>query len=337
MSFILPTKSYIHTLSGLLLVLAPACALRQGDDGVDAYREAVPDRAAVRLSGPEDDNAAEARAGSSLASEEAGTTEGAWARYYAFTRHVRDGVNGTTAVVLGVVWAIVHTPPASVGEERAVWGPYTDDLEPATYRLVVERVGEAEYDYRLEGRPRASTDDAEFRAVLEGKGYDKRHASHGDGYFTLNLDVARSLDPVKNPEGGSLRIDHDLPSQLDADGRALPRLIRADMTRGDTWWSVESEQSAQGGSLFVSAHDDLDPSKQTAREQIEIASRWLSSGAGRADVTLTEGDIPDELGAVTAVECWGTDFRRAYYEDSMSWEPSEGDASACAFDAPAER
>lgn len=330
MSFIDTTKSHIRAFSGLLVLLAPACALRQGDDGAESYREAVPDHAAVRLSGPEDEPAGEAVAGSSLASEHAGSTEGSWARYYAFTRHVRDGVNGTAAVVLGLVWYIVHTPPTRVAEDEAVWGPYTEDLEPATYRLVVARVGQGEYDYRLEGRPKSSGDESEFRAVLEGRGFDKRHPKHGDGYFSLNLDVARALDPVKHPDGGILRIDHDVPAVRD--GAWLPRLIQADLTRGESWWSVESEQTEQGGSLSVSAHDDLDPLKQTAPEEVEIVSRWLPSGAGRADVTVAEGDVPAEVGVVTAVECWGSDFRRSYYQDSVAWEPTEGDASSCVFE-----
>jgi hypothetical protein len=45
------------------------------------------------------------------------------------------------------------------------------------------------------------------------------------------------------------------------------------------------------------------------------------------------GDIPQSLGVVTAVECWGSDFMRVYYTDSINYEPTEGAAGACAFSA----
>jgi len=49
---------------------------------------------------------------------------------------------------------------------------------------------------------------------------------------------------------------------------------------------------------------------------------------------ISGGDIPATPGAVSAVECWGADFVRNYYIDSIGFEPSEGEASACVYDAP---
>ena len=53
------------------------------------------------------------------------------------------------------------------------------------------------------------------------------------------------------------------------------------------------------------------------------------AGAGRADITLTGGDLPFEK--VSAVECWGSDFFQVYYEDSVGYASKEGDVSACAY------
>jgi hypothetical protein len=37
---------------------------------------------------------------------------------------------------------------------------------------------------------------------------------------------------------------------------------------------------------------------------------------------------------VTAVECWDSDFYSVYYTDSINWQATEGEASACAYAEP---
>ena len=79
---------------------------------------------------------------------------------------------------------------------------------------------------------------------------------------------------------------------------------------------------------------DAKGSATTAFEDIAIVSRWQPDGAGRADVALEGGDVPAELGTVSAVECWGTDFARVYYADSVEFAPAEGDPTACVLGDP---
>ena len=40
---------------------------------------------------------------------------------------------------------------------------------------------------------------------------------------------------------------------------------------------------------------------------------------------------PAETRQVSATECWGEDFTRVYYADSIELAPTEGDASLCAY------
>jgi hypothetical protein len=306
------------------------CAI-ETSDGAE-FREAVPKSEAVRVAGPEDSSASSAPGGS-LQSESAPWAGGPWAEYYAFTRHVRDGINQVTVRVLGAVWFVVHTEPTEIGAQRATWGPWTDDLSPATYRFVVVREDDGAYHYSLQGRPRASTDGA-FENVLDGIGYGKADARHGQGWFTIDVSKANQLDPQKNPEEGQFRIDHQLPNNIDEQVGALPRTITARAAEAEVWWTATSHQTAQGGTLLVEAHADLDQSKATLLEDIAIASQWQSNGSGRADITLSGGDIPSGIGVVTAVECWGTDFMRSYYSDSVQYRPTEGVPTACAFQEP---
>lgn len=326
-----------HTGVSLILsslILASGCVLENEDD-VDEFREAVPAASSVRLTGPDESSAGSGERSSGLQSTGDSASIGEYAKYYAFTRHVRGAVNAVTAHVLGSVWFIVHTKPTEVHDAEAIWGPGTDDLSPVTYRFRVIRVAQDTYEYVLEGRPRASQSDADFVPVLQGEGYGRAHPKHGDGFFTVDMDAAHALDPIGSPDRGTLRVDHDLPAALSSDlSQSVPRDIRAVVENDAGSYSIETHQEAAGGSLRVEAHGDLDEANATLPEDVTVESQWLASGAGRSDITIAGGDIPVSVGSVTAVECWGTDFKRAYYDDSIDWEPTQGDASACVLAAP---
>lgn len=344
-----PTFTLRSFAAGLLATVATGslsgCMLDSQDDG-EEYREAVPLREAVVVAGPETDAARDTSAASvrtapgsqTLAAGPRARTP--YAKWYGFTRAVRGGVNLVTASVLGSVWAIVHTDPSAIKDGEATWGPYTDALEPVTYRFRVTRVAQAEYDYVLEGRPKASTSDGDYRAVLDGHGYGKRHAQHGEGEFTIDLGVAHDLDPLAHEnDSGTVHVVHHLPRDVGDGSGALPRRIVAEVTPDPSVnpesFTVTSSASLDGtGSLHVDAHADVDDTKSTQLEDIAIDSRWRADGAGRADGAITGGDIPTDPGIVTAVECWGADFTRSYYADSIDFSPSEGEASACVYDAP---
>jgi len=325
------------------LALAPGCMLERQDDG-EEFREAVPTREAVLLAGPEADPADGPSAASAQSTRGtlAAAPRGAerYAKWYGFTRVVRGGVNLVTATVLGSAWAIVHSQPSSVQDGEATWGPYSDALEPVTYRFRVTRVDRAEYDYVLEGRPKASRSDADYLTVLRGHGYGKLHAQRGEGDFTIDLDAARALDPFahQNDSGTVHIVQHLPPDFADREG-AGPRRIVAEVTPDPAVnpesFTVTSEASLDGtGSLHVTASADVDEAPSTQLEDIVIDSRWRAGGAGRADIVIAGGDIPADPGRVSAVECWGEDFARSYYADSLELEPSEGDAAACVYDAP---
>ncbi len=328
----------------LVLAVLPGCMLEKQDDG-DEYREAVPLREAMVVAGPE--TAAGDTSTASIAERRGALQAGPaarsqYARWYGFTRGVTTGVNVVTGVVLASVWAIVHTEPSTIENGEAIWGPYTESLKPVTYRFRVTRVADASYDYVLEGRPKSSSSDGDYRAVLTGHGYGKRHEQHGEGEFSIDLDTARELDPFEHEDdSGSVRVVHHLPRDLTSGGDALPRTIVAQVKPNPAVspesFTVTSEAAADGtGTLHVDAEGDVDDADATKSklEDIVVDSRWRADGAGRSDIAIAGGDVPADPGVVTAVECWGADFARSYYSDSVGIEPSEGEASACVYDAP---
>ena len=313
--------------------LLPGCTLEKKDDAGE-FRDAVPEAETVALSGPDGSGSTSTAAAGPSRRTLASGSAAPYAKWYGFTRDMRGGVNQVTADVLGGVWLIIHTPASTVTAASATWGPWSDALDPASYRFRVERIAVDEYDYALEGRPKASTSDSDFQAVLSGHGYGKPHALHGQGTFTIDLDVAKALDPYGHQDdSGTVKIVHALPHDFSENLTALPRTITATVDpAGDAHYTVESVAALDHtGSIHVDAHVDISETKDTKLEDVVVNSRWAASGAGRADIDFAGGDLPAAIPMVDAVECWGTDFMQSYYKDSVGFEPAAGDASACVY------
>ena len=325
----LKARSFSFVVVPGLVSFAVGCGPEETGEA-DAFRAALPLVESVKVDGPETTV--------SSGSETTVDTDvnAPYATYYKFTRKVRDDVNAVTTAVLGSVWFVAHTRPTRVTVDEAVWGPYTDSLEPATYRFRIQKETDGAYRYTYEGRPKESTSDTDYQVVVEGVGYGQSDARHGDGYFTIDLDVARFLDPVKNEDdSGTIRIEHDLPVTVTSEVHALPRHIEVDAQRSDTdeAYAVTSDAFEDNtGALVVEAVADLDPTGLTKSESVKVLSQWNAQGEGRSDVSFTGGDVPAVVDPVTAVECWNSSFKRSYYHDSAGSEADYGQVAACAYD-----
>ncbi len=323
-----------HIALFTLAVAMGACTLQKVDDAAD-YREALPVTESVSVSGPGasgEGSSTKAFAGHTGLLDTSGSGAPAVAEWYAFTRNVRDGVNVVTRDVLMGVWAIARTPPRQVGVDFAEWGPFTDALDPVAWRLHIDRLPDATFAYRLDGRPRASQAEGDYRAVLRGTGYGRTDARHGDGSFSIDLDAAKALDPVKHPnDSGKLTITHDLPADIAQNLAALPRTIQAQIDpSGEAWVTIKSVSNVDGtGSLEVNAHTDVDASNATLLEDVSVESRYHADGAGRADLVISGGNLPASIPLVSGSECWNTSFVRVYYSDSQNFKPTYGDPTAC--------
>lgn len=315
----------VWTTLGALALTSVGC-IAENDDA-DKFREAIPESGDVAIAVP--------RGGSTTTTKSLGTKGGGattYARYYQFSRDMADGLDWSTAQILGLVWLIVHQPPTKVEPKRAVWGPGGDALDPINWRFVAIEVADREYDYRLEGRPRASTNDADFKAILTGHGFGKSHPNHRLGTFALDNDVKNALDPARAKDTGSVKVDYDLrtfPTSIHAYAQGA-----ADKAKG--WFDVTLTRNGTGsGNLDIKALGDIEDEgkKDGVLEDVVLFSQWAKTGAGRADVRITGGSLPTTITQVDASECWSTSFSRVYYVDSISAEPSAGDPSSCAFAA----
>ena len=322
------SSQFALALGATALLLGQGCTLEGGGPDVSEYQDVMPEPEHVKVAGPE--TIAPSGTSSTKADGEAPSQN--YAHWYQFTREIREELNKVTSRVVGSVNFVVHTKVTTVGEGFAEWGPFTLPKDTVTWRLHIQRAGGAKYSYRLDGRPKAATTEAAFLTVLSGSAYAVGDARHGDGEFTIDIDAARTLEPARyETQSGKAIFGHGLGS----DGQ---RLVSVDYDPGDqSFITLTSQANADGtGQFDVSGLADTDAFGSvsvSALEDVALSSRWRSDGAGRADIVLAAGDFAPVGGSLTIAECWGADFGRVYYSDSLGVEPTAGDATACAMPA----
>jgi hypothetical protein len=295
------------------------CVVASTDDG-EKFRDPLPVASEMSLSVPRSSDAT-TRSGLAVGPSDAAP---AYAKFYQFTRDVTDGVDFVTGVVLGSIWIVVHTPPTSIDDHQATWGPGNGDaLSPVVWRLRVTELEQGVFDYELDGRPKASTSESDYLAVLKGRGYGRGHAEHKNGWFTIDNDAARTLDPARSHDHGTTKITHEL--------RDWPHTIAVELrpTPAADWLDIGVTHNSNGsGEVDVNGLTDVNDPKDGTLEDVVVHSRWATTGAGRADVQISGGSAPT---LVKASECWSTAFTRSYYTDSAGIEPTAGDPASCVF------
>ena len=245
---------------------------------------------------------------------------GETARWYVATRDITRTLNGGTAFVLALVHTVVQFPPTTTDGATAVWGPHHDALDPAEWRLTVTELADGTYDWKLEGHSRTEAS-APWETLIDGN-------ANGDrtGSFHLDFDAAERVNPRENDGRGQLDVTYDIPNRaldIGADG-----VEDRDGTPTAVHYDYAYDEAADGaGDMVFQIFADTDDAGALP-EEATIRSRWQKTGAGRADLRLRSGDLP---AAITASECWDRSFLRVFYTDSARWQPTEGDAAACAF------
>lgn len=312
------------TLTAALLTSLALAACGGVEDGSDEFREAVPSRSQLSMDVP-------APATSSENGKKSSALLGAQADLYKLTYDVSRDVNETIWVGLHIVDGIVKHPPTKVGPESAIWGPLGDALEPLTWMLVVERKSWNTYDYVLSARKRGDLKGS-FTPILAGR--STRYPTGYTGVYTANADALRQLDPVNHDGTGKLIATYDTTKGQRSVKLALEGYTNKLGQQADALYRYLARADRSGEFRFVTYHDSVSgqaAAGTTAQELVTVASNWTALGAGRGDATISGGDL--KAGDYLLItECWDAGFGRVFYEDSKSVEPTEGDATKCAFD-----
>jgi len=250
---------------------------------------------------------------------------GQTATWYVTTRDVTRTFNGGSAWVLTLIHAIVQFPATSSNGDTFTWGPWSEALSPAEYKLDVKVVGDGTYAYTLSGRSKTQAN-AKFEVVIDGTADPRAGETKGSGEFLIDFDAGKRVNPIDSGDAkGSVDVRYDLAQRhLD-----LTVMSTDDLGKPVTLDYAYNETATGGGDMTFDISGDFAGSASSLKETLTLRSRWLATGAGRADARVGGGDFGTL--SVTASECWGTAFNRVFYKDSVNAAAVEGAESACAF------
>ncbi len=308
-------------------VLATGCVVQE--EAPENLARAIPTAESVRINLP--DSAAREISDAPIngVSSTRNAVLGELAEYYVVTRKVTRDLNGGAGWVLTLVHAIIKTPPTTVDGNVYTWGPGSDALDPADYRLVVTENDNGSFGWSLDGQSKIDPS-AGFEALIFGNAMPGEIEHRGTGSYTLDFDAAERVNPIDNEPVGLVTVEYDL-----AGGQGFSTLnmtidsreIDDNGIEQDVNFSYNYAESLDGsGNFSFKINGDLE-NDGSLQESALIRSRWLNTGAGRADVRVQGGDLADLV--VEASECWSSNFGRVYYTDNQDWMPSEGDEQDC--------
>jgi hypothetical protein len=298
-------------------LLTATCALSlvaciKDDSGPEDIKRALPTKDQVSIKLPE--NTARTIDANVL---------GQLAPYYVATRGVTQTFNVSTAWVLLTVHAIVQYPVTSVKGNVFTWGPWSDALSPAEYKLDVTVVGDGTFAYQLSGRSKTVAN-AKFEVVIDGTADPRAGDDKGSGEFLIDFDAGKRVNPVDSGDAkGSVDVRYDLTK------RHLDLAIMSTDAQGNPALADYAYNQAADGGGDMTFDVSLNAGGTALLETLTLRSRWLGTGAGRADARIAGGDLGTIQ--VTASECWNTMFNRVFYKDSNNFAAAEGAESSCAF------
>jgi len=254
--------------------------------------------------------------------------------YYLLTRKVTVTFNGIVDAFLGLIDAVRSYPPTERKPGMRIWGPFPNEgHRDWLLRVVIARRSDvklASFEYSVEFRRRADPS-APWAAIIDGTYSLVGGALGGTGVMNYRTAAARAAgyplgDDLK--EIDSITIDYDRlghPSKVNL-------FLTSHPSNEKLTYQYTEETDGSGTLLFTFPTTPDEVAKGVA--EVSVRSRWIGSGAGRADVTVTKGTILMKGGA-RGVDCWGTDTRKTYV--FRSWEGGDvlfGYESACVFGPP---
>jgi hypothetical protein len=303
----------------VLLVLG---SLAAGCSAGSGYSSALPTRDSVAINVP-------TASGVSTAGARTEALLGAQATFYTMTVQISTQLNGATSSMFDMIEHAAATPPSGHDASNEYWGPFTPALSPMTVMLAVQKVDAQDYNFFLGGEPKGAASPA-FQGLLGGSTHQV-DAAHGSGQMEVNFSTMNALDPTTNPATGAIAFVYD--------DTADPRTVQVHFgdfvsgSAGSTPLNATyqyAEHPDTSGSFQFGLRTNFDNDPNNILEDVALMSRWLASGAGRADLVASGGSLPAGF-VVHATECWDASFSRVFYVEDVDPTKNEGNASACAL------
>lgn len=230
-----------------------------------------------------------------------------------YLAHARDGVrmvNATVKEMMGQVRSLIEQSEGRQTAAGRVYGP--KDVGTVTYRVLVRKLGEGSFGWRLEAKPQGAQDSAYLR-VMAG-GVQRRGESGRRGTFGANLDNMKAID-ASYPGQGLLLGGFGLREG----NKTLAYRLRnftpdAQEHRPVTAAFVGHRRADTGAtSVRLATHQNLAriPNGTAAEELVRLRARWVPGVGGRAAILATAGDIPQGE-AYVGTSCWDAQLQEGF-------------------------
>jgi hypothetical protein len=309
------------TTNSLGLVLGMSLGLTLsacGGDPADEYRQALPNQDQFSVGYPEAGTTA-----SGLTGEKKSALVGEPSQFFTATYYESRKINGFGKRVLRTIDRITDHAPSAMTDSSALWGPFSDSGEPNEYRLGVSRRDSPalHYVWKLQGKHKsASSDDY---VSLAGGAFQPTGAERGRGWFAVNFEAIRSINPTEGSRG---QIAY---AYVVADAGVHVRAAHRAPSGERAGYAFGADREGNRFVLFAIPESiDLGPQGTDAKEAVLIRTRWNALG-GRADVLASRGDLGSNI--LHASQCWDETFVSSY--ESMHFngnlQAEEGDATTC--------
>jgi hypothetical protein len=253
------------------------------------------------------------------------------AEYYVATRSAIKTFNAIVVDLTGLIDVIRGNTPTSRNGNQRTWGPFADDNHPGwEIRVVMQRSSVSasllHMDYWVQVRP-VNQGDAAWVSFLTGNYDSQGSARTGKGEIQLLANDARVAGYPVDEDPGLVDLDN-----LDVKYSNAGYPITVTMT-------IQNLPSAKTQSGFYAYSQNQDGSgtmefdwQGVTDTGVQITatmtSRWLDSGAGRADLAADLTPNSPSRSTLLGTDCWGADTVTAY-SYRLSNNPGIGTPDLC--------
>ncbi len=311
-----PVASVAGKLGGLALscwLALSACGGNYSNEDVD-FQLAVPEREDLIARLP----------GQALTSADS-------AEYLLQTRDVTNSFNAVIDHLTQLVDHVRSHPPSARQGETRVWGPFPHERDPRwEVRMRMGRAADPSsgsglrFTYAIEFH-RVGATEAQFFPLLVGWYAPGGGARRGKGELELLINPARQAGypHAEFRDLATLQVRYQRANAPYTVEMQLQYVAESNTPSASYSYSEEADRS--GTMSFVWRR------REGARIQaFSVRSRWLATGAGRADAYL-EGLIG---GLPIGADCWMPDGRSTYSRRDYEPRRLEGAPETCVFPAP---
>jgi hypothetical protein len=295
------------------------------------FLAALPQRDAVIVDVP----AANGTQSQGLSSANTGTKRqavvGQAAEFYTDSYYISRDLNALAAYIIDILEAVTKLKPSGINATSAVWGPFSNQLEPNEWILNIDKQNDGifHFTWKIAGKPKGAPDSA-YLAVAYGAFEPGAKEEQGKGWFTISFDNVHTLDPTQTGAGSiSYAIGKDDKGVL-----VLAHYVgvSSDMMQAEAGYAYGKAAEGYGFMVFAFPADiDNGQDGMNVKEDVLLRTRWMVNGEGRADIVAVHGTLGASV--VQGSQCWGNTFVSSYEDFELDGKvlATAGDSNTCVF------